>query len=131
MNIEQLEKGLLAKFSQSRVVFWQDSDSEFTEQLTELNLKKVELVLLDEVSHFAIKRDIELLRPTQSFLLYSVSPQPEVTRDWLFDIRLYSETFYADSSSMILNELGMRMEFRQLIGRYKNVFCQQAARAKN
>lgn len=123
MNIEQLEKGLLAKFNQSRIVFWQDADGEFTEQLPEIELAGIELVQLDTMSHLAVKRDIELLRPSQPFLLYSTKPQPEVTRDWLFDIRLYSETFYADSSSMILNELGMRMEFRQLISRYKKFFA--------
>jgi uncharacterized protein (TIGR02687 family) len=122
MNIEQLEKGLLAKFEQSRIVFWQDQDLEFVEQLSQLHLSDVSMLKVDDMSHFEVKQIIELVEPMQRFLLYSTHPQPEVTRDWLFDIRLYSETFYADSSSMILNEIGMRMEFRQLIGRYKKFF---------
>jgi uncharacterized protein (TIGR02687 family) len=122
MNIEQLEKGLSAKFERSRIVFWQDPDREFFDQISLLQLDQVCVIQLDTASHFEVKQRIELVKPTQQFLLYSTEPQPEVTRDWLFDIRLYSETFYADSSSMILNELGMRMEFRQLVGRYKKFF---------
>lgn len=41
MNIEQLGKGLLAKFAQSRIVFWYDSYSEFFREvciLTQDNL---------------------------------------------------------------------------------------------
>lgn len=94
MNIEQLEKGLLAKFAQSRIVFWQDSDGEFTEQLSELGLKDIELVNLDQQSSFAVKHLIEK-QTSKLFLLYSAKPEPVATRDWLFDVRLYSQSFYA------------------------------------
>lgn len=129
MNIEQLEKGLLAKFAQSRIVFWQDSDSEFLEQLSELSLTDVQVINLDEQSSFAVKYQIEQ-QSTQQFLLYSAKAEPIATRDWLFDIRLYSQSFYADSSAMLLNELGMRMEFRQLIGQYKKFFSSKQRFAK-
>lgn len=129
MNIEQLEKGLLAKFAQSRIVFWQDSDGEFTEQLSELGLKDIELVNLDQQSSFAVKHLIEK-QTSKLFLLYSAKPEPVATRDWLFDVRLYSQSFYADSSAMLLNELGMRMEFRQLIGQYKKFFSSKQRLAK-
>ena len=66
-----------------------------------------------------------MLSPNEQFLLYSNKPVNEPARDWLYDTRLYSQQFYADSSSMILNELGMRMEFRQDIGRYKKFFGNQ------
>ncbi|MEZ8194730.1 BREX-1 system phosphatase PglZ type A [Vibrio cortegadensis] len=122
MNIQQISQGLLAKFEKSRLVFWQDTDIEFKEQLEELDINDIEIILLDGQSHLEIKQRIELQEPNTPFLLYSnVAPNiPE--RDWLFDIRLYSEDFYADSSSMILNELGMRMEFRPIISQYRAFF---------
>ncbi|MDG1751651.1 MAG: BREX-1 system phosphatase PglZ type A, partial [Thalassotalea sp.] len=126
MNLEQLKQGILAKFEKCRLVFWQDEDIEFQEQFSdisaELSSASITTILLDDESHFEIKQRIELLEPEQKFLLYSNKPVNEPTRDWLFDIRLYAQQFYADSSSMILNELGMRMEFRQLVSRYKKFF---------
>lgn len=126
MNVEQLTKGILAKFEKCRLVFWQDEDIEFQEQYptisAELNSAGIQAIALDSESHFEVKQRIELLEPEQQFLLYSNKPANEPSRDWLYDIRLYAQEFYADSSSMILNELGMRMEFRQLVSRYKKFF---------
>ncbi|WP_105190021.1 BREX-1 system phosphatase PglZ type A [Pseudoalteromonas sp. T1lg48] len=129
MNLEQIKQGILAKFEKCRLVFWQDEDVEFLEQLStlksELDTSNIELIELDDTSHFEVKQRIELKEPKSNFLLYSNKPQSEPTRDWLYDIRLYAQQFYADSSSMILNELGMRMEFRQDINRYKKFFTNQ------
>ena len=129
MNLEQVKQGILSKFEKCRLVFWQDEDVEFQEQLPEiknaLDSSGVEVIELDDNSHFAIKQRIEMLSPNEQFLLYSNKPVNEPARDWLYDTRLYSQQFYADSSSMILNELGMRMEFRQDIGRYKKFFGNQ------
>lgn len=126
MKQDQIIHGILAKFAQSRLVFWQDEEVEFLEQLddikAELNTTGIKIIELDGESHFEMKQRIELLEPEQKFLLYSNKAINEPTRDWLFDIRLYAQSFYADSSSIALNELGMRMEFRQLVGRYKKFF---------
>lgn len=129
MNLEQIKQGILAKFEKCRLVFWQDGDVEFREQLTpiktDLKGSDIELIELDEYSHFEIKQRVEFKEANTKFLLYSNKPQNEPARDWLYDIRLYAEHFYADSSSMILSELGMRMEFRQDISRYKKFFGNQ------
>jgi uncharacterized protein (TIGR02687 family) len=134
MNIEQLKQGILAKFEKCRLVFWQDEDIEFQEQYptisAELNSVGIQAIALDAESHFEVKQRIELLEPEQQFLLYSNKPVNEPSRDWLYDIRLYAQEFYADSSSMILNELGMRMEFRQLVSRYKKFFGNKQRYAK-
>lgn len=128
MNIEQINQALLAKFDESRLVFWHDTDSEFQQNLDEiktvLNGFAIETIELDDASHFEVKQRIELTAPTQKFLLYSVKAPGERTRDWLFDIRLYAQTFYADASAIILNELGMRLEFRQDIIHHKLFFAQ-------
>lgn len=138
MNIEQISKGILAKFEKCRIVFWQDSDKEFIEQLDDISLNEqsrgiVEVVRLDDFSHFEVKQRIELLEPETNFLLYSNKIPSEPVRDWLFDIRLYAQEFYADSSSMILNELGMQMEFRPVVAQYKSFFTskQRTSRLKN
>jgi uncharacterized protein (TIGR02687 family) len=134
MNVEQLKQGILAKFEKCRIVFWQDENSEFSEQVSELENElataDIKLIALDSESHLEVKHRIELVQPKAKFLLYGTQVVSEPTRDWLFDIRLYSQQFYADSSSMILNELDMRMEFRQLVGRYKKFFGNKQRYAK-
>lgn len=134
MNLEQIKKGILAKFEKCRIVFWQDEDAEFEEQISELKTELdgagISVIALDDESHLEVKYRIELLEPKNNFLLYGGKSISEPTRDWLFDIRLYAQQFYADSSSMILNELGMRMEYRQLVSRNKKFFSNKQRYAK-
>ena len=126
MNLADFIKGIEAKFKDCRIVFWQDEDGEFIEQLSEVRSAMLEqgteLIELDMSSQLEVKQRIELKQPNANFLLYSNEPVNAPTRDWLYDIRQYASHFYADSSAMILNELGMRMEFRQEISRYKRFF---------
>lgn len=130
MNIEQISQGILVKFEQCRLVLWQDTDKEFTQRLSDLLINdssdtSIEVIRLDEVSHFQVKERIELLEPDTKFLLYSTVEPNLPERDWLYDIRLYAESFYADLSSMILNKLGMRMEFRPVITQHRAFFTAQ------
>lgn len=129
MNFKDIIKGIILKFARSRIVFWQDDEREFIEQVSEaptlLAEYGIEFIQLDDRSQLEVKQLIELVQPQQKFLLYSNTAVNEPKRDWLYDIRQYAEHFYADSSAMILNELGMRMEFRQDIHRYKRFFGNQ------
>ena len=130
MNIDQISQGLLAKFDNCRLVFWQDTDEEFTSQLEELSIDGIEVIRIDDFSHFQVKERIELLEPDTRFVLYSTKETSKPERDWLYDIRLYSENFYADSSSMILHELGMRMEFRPVVANYRAFFTNKSRVAR-
>lgn len=123
MNQAQLLQGLIKRLAKSRIVFWQDTDAEFTDQLTGLVLDDVEIINLDEQATLAVKQRIELLEPEQTFLLYSTHEVPIPQHDWLYDIRQYAEQFYADSSSLILNDLGIKqMAMRSTVGKYKPFF---------
>ncbi len=107
MQIEQLQKGLTAKFKQSRLVFWYDPEQSFKDLIAELTLESVVILDMTDVSVFETKKRLELDEPEQAFLLYFPFAEPEADRDWLLDIRLYSEQFFADVSSILLNELGI------------------------
>tara|TARA_B100001179_G_C18604294_1_gene412990 strand:- start:897 stop:3563 length:2667 start_codon:yes stop_codon:yes gene_type:complete len=125
MQINELIQGLSAKLEQSRIVFWHDAEhgfledidsiiSSLTDQNKEDKLKGIELLpdnltilkMTDE-SILETKKKIEFDEPNQKFLLYFSENEPTPENDWLLDIRLYSETFFADRSSMLLNELGI------------------------
>lgn len=107
MQIDQLTKGIEEKFKQSRLVFWYDSEQSFSEEISTITIKDVTLLDMSDVSIFETKKRIELDEPSNQFLLYFPYAEPEAERDWLLDIRLYSEQFFADASSMLLNELGV------------------------
>lgn len=136
MNIKQITDALNKKFKQEngRIVFWLDVDNEFNDLVDTLELESnyddTQIIHIDTLSHFEVKYRIELLEPNTAFLLYSNKKPSEPTRDWLYDIRLYAEEFFADRSSMILNEIGMKMEFRSVIAKYKNFFNSEQRTAR-
>ena len=128
MQISELAQGVAAKLEQSRIVFWYDPEQSFTEELEHLAnslsiAKEVgdsaaditarvlpnDLTILNmgNESVLAVKKRIEVDEREAKFLIYFPSAEPEPDRDWLLDVRLYSEQFFADHSSMLLNELGI------------------------
>lgn len=131
MNIEQLQTGLLAKFEHSRIVFWHDAERNFYEAIAALSMPDGVLVCVENVSMLALKKRLELDEPNTRFLLYCPFEVPEAEDDWLLDIRLYSETFYADVSSMILHDLGItQMALRSHISQRLSFFSNKQRVAK-
>ena len=88
MQIEQLIKGIEAKFNQSRLVFWYDPEQSFREEVSAMAIENVILLDMSNVSVFETKKRIELDEPSNQFLLYFPYAEPEAARDWLLDIRL-------------------------------------------
>lgn len=107
MQTEQLQQGISAKFEQSRLVFWYDPEQSFKEAIETLTIDGVTVLDMSEQSLFATKKRLELDEPEQPFLLYFPYAEPDADLNWLLDIRLYSEQFFADVSSILLNELGI------------------------
>lgn len=134
MQISELTRGISIKFERSRIVFWYDPEISFTEELehlqsalsgTEGSSLPSDLIILnmEKESVLAVKKRIEMDENNGKFLLYFPCAMPEPERDWLLDIRLYSEQFFADHSSMLLNELGIpKMVLRKHIGKRQNFF---------
>lgn len=143
MDITQLQTGLNKKFEASRIVFWHDPDQSFTTVLNELSLwhqdAPVCVLNMAEESQLAVRcridlpnlpalQDLHQQSPSQpqAFLLYWPSAEPVAAQDWLLDIRCYSETFYADAASIILNELGLHdMSLREHIAVRQSFFASQ------
>ncbi len=124
MQTEQLTKGLKAKFEQSRLVFWYDSDQSFIDEIADINLDDITILNMANESSLEIKKRIELDEPEQQFLLYFPNEEPATEDDWLLDIRLYSQQFYADASSILLNELGITtLSLRSHLTRRKAFFA--------
>ncbi|WP_319784499.1 BREX-1 system phosphatase PglZ type A [Oceanisphaera sp. IT1-181] len=112
MQTSELAKGIAAKFEHSRLVFWYDAEQRFTDEATQFAVEGITgldvcVLNMSELSVLQTKKRIELDEPLQAFLLYFPHAEPEPDNDWLLDVRLYSEQFFADHSSMLLTELGI------------------------
>lgn len=93
--------------TQHRLVFWNDAEAAYADQITTLVPAGVTLIRVDQEPALSIKHRLEIDEPTTRFLLYAATPEPTYEADWLLDIRLYSKTFRADLASAHLDELGL------------------------
>lgn len=106
MSLQRITDSLAVLFASHPIVFWHDSEGEFSATLDNLALDNVNLVRLQETPALQIKMAIER-QPDQYWLLYSTQPEPDPDKDWLLDIRLRSKSFKADSTSILLDDLGL------------------------
>lgn len=124
MNISQITETLQTFFETSRVVFWNDAENEFSENLEELIPGGVTLLKLDEIGALKAKIRIEIEEPERKFLVYSPTAQPAPEDDWMLDVRLYAKNFTADSASLLLNELGLESQIlREFLAGKKQFFA--------
>jgi len=109
MDTKQLNEALGRLFVEDneRIVFWNDPQQEFDRVVDNLDLGGVNVVRLDQLGGFEAKLRIERQEADAKFLLYTPEEEPEFEDDILLDIRLYSHSFRADRSSIILDELGL------------------------
>lgn len=106
MSSARISDSLSALFSNHPVVFWHDVEAEFSGFVDNMALEGVQLIRIDKQSNLRIKLQIEGA-PHQRWLVYSNQPEPEPSKDWLLDVRLRSKTFRADSTSILLEDLGL------------------------
>jgi len=107
MSNERISDSLSSLFANHRIVFWHDVEAEFSGFVDTMAMEGVQLIRTDEQSNLRIKLQIEGA-PDQHWLLYSNQPEPEPSKDWLLDVRLRSKTFRADSTSILLEDLGLK-----------------------
>lgn len=106
MSQQRLFESLTTLFTTHPVVFWHDVEAEFASAVDSLQLDGVQLVRLDDMPALRVKLDIEGA-PDQCWLIYSAKPEPEPTKDWLLDVRMRSKSFRADTTSILLEDLGL------------------------
>ncbi|MDO9179512.1 MAG: BREX-1 system phosphatase PglZ type A [Agitococcus sp.] len=107
MNIPKIIDTLNHLFTGSRFVFWHDDDSQFADVIDSLDEPNIRVIQTDTSSSLQLKIDIEQSDPTSKWLFYSQHPVPVADQDWLLDIRMRSKPFFADETSMQLEELGL------------------------
>lgn len=123
MQIDQIISGLNKKFETGRIVFWYDPDISFQSEISSIELGSTNILDMSKESLLQTKKRVEIDDPHGKYLLYFPQTEPAPEQDWMLDIRLYSQEFFADASSMLLNELGIsNMSIRSLIHTRKAFF---------
>lgn len=89
-----------------KIIFWYDAPKNFEEDIkndTYSNCK----VLICNKNEFEIKKTIEHDDLVSNFLVYVPSERPVDTENWLLDILMYSEEYYADTVALTMRRLGV------------------------
>lgn len=113
MELDSIVKQLNKKFSEPlpeffkrRVIFWNDEDGDFKEQVNELKLDNAKVVVLRDNNNFAVKRLLTSEDLDSNYLVYNPFAT-DMEDDWLLDIKLFSEDFRADQLSMWMQEMNI------------------------
>ena len=130
MAIEDIKKELeemfaepLEEFYKRRIIFWNDEDRDFEEEVTHLTLSNAKVIMLNEKNQFASKQLLSSTDQESNYLVYNpLIDDPE--HDWFLDIKLYSEEYRADQISRWMQDMKIAnvQELRKEIKKYKGFF---------
>ena len=123
-SLQALFDAPLREYHKRRIVFWYDSDGEFADMLSELELPGVKLIKLTGNNNFTAKKILLEDDPDSDFLVYDPLPNAGTKEDWLIDIELYSDEFRADLVSMRMQEFELHpgAEMRKTVKLYTKFF---------
>lgn len=130
MAIEDIKKELeqrfaepLDEFYKRRIIFWNDEDGDFKEEVTDLELSNAKVLILDESNQFSSKKLLSYDDPNSNYLVYNpLIVDPE--HDWFLDIKLYSDEYRADQTSRWMQDMHIANtpELRKEVKYYKGFF---------
>lgn len=116
--------------SQRKVIFWYDAPKNFKEDIendTFVNCK----VLICNKNEFEIKKSIEHDDTSSNYLVYVPNERPADTENWLLDILMYSEEYYADTVALTMRRLGItNTDLRKVIENHVKFFDSEARTKK-
>lgn len=112
---------VLEYFEKRRIIIWYDYDKDFLDIIDEVVLENVKIHKLTENNYFYTKYLLEEEDTESNYLIY-VNKLEEGSNNWITDITLYSESFYADRTSMIMRDLNIEDNLRHVFSKYKKFF---------
>ena len=105
-----------------KVVFWYDAPAIFKDDILADNYDCCKVLVCDK-NEFSIKKTIEHDDPTSNYLVYIPSEKPENSENWLLDVLLYSEEYYADTVALTMRRMNLtNTDLRRVIERHSKFF---------
>jgi len=117
----QIAQTLTRLFERHRILFWYDAKQELRAEFEALDLPGVEKIVLDN-NQFGVKYRILRGEPNRRFLLYHHGPPPPDIDNRLRDVQLAHGEFRADQTSLWLSELGLGLEFNNVVAPHADFF---------
>jgi len=103
----KITEAIESQFTKERFIFWCDTDAEYDDCINDLSMHQIKIINIDKVPALSIKIEIADSDFEQKFLFYSTKPEPSPIGDWLLAYRLKGKSFSADSTQILLDELGL------------------------
>lgn len=122
----------LPEFYKRRIIFWKDGERQYEDKLGEIALDNAKLVVLTGRNNFEVKKLLTVDDTVNNYLVYDPLPDSDIENDWLLNIKLYSEEFYADINSIWMGEMGLpdTPVLRAVIKQYGKFLGNKERRAK-
>jgi len=114
MTENRIAQALTKLFDSHRIIFWYDGKKELRADFEGLALPGVEKLELNN-NEFGLKYKVLREQPEQQFLIYHEGPQPADVDSWLLDIQLAHRVFSTDQVAIWSDELGLGLEFVELV----------------
>ena len=111
--MNQIHNSLTRVLSQHRLVFWYDSTAEWSNTFDAFEPENAVKLRVDG-NDFGAKVQIAM-QPTQGFLVYVPAARPADHDNWLLDMLLQGYVYRADRASLLLLDLGLSHDFKDLI----------------
>jgi len=118
-----------ADFLNSRIVFWEDDCSEFSNEVATLTLDGASVVVVHG-NEFAVKRRVLLDEPETKFLLYRAGGAPEKSEDFLLDIKLASPNFSNSRAAEWAQECGVPAQYEDVLATHGMLFEDAGCKAR-
>lgn len=108
--------------SERKIVFWYDAHVVFKEDIINDKFDCCKVLVCDK-NEFSIKKTIEYDDPISNYLVYIPFEKPENSENWLLDVLLYSEEYYADTVALTMRRMNLtNTDLRRVIERHSKFF---------
>ena len=119
--MNRIQTALERIFARQRLVFWYDAEQEWRGELQSLTLADVTVIEVNN-NEFGVKHRVMREERGKKFLIYVPTAKPNDTDNWLLDLVLANHEFRADRPSLVLQEVGLPYEFKELVARHIDFF---------
>ena len=116
-----IQQRLKTIFQKERLVFWYDDNEALKNEFNEVDLDDVTKLEIDN-NEFGIKRQLLSLEPNSKFLIYSPTTAPQDEDNWLLDLNIANYMFSADKISLILQNIGLDVSFKEFVSKFNKFF---------
>lgn len=127
IDYQEARKEIVRLFGQKqasgrKIIFWYDPPANFKEDIEGDSYDCCKVLFCDK-NEFAIKKTIEHDDITSDFLVYIPSEKPADNENWLLDILMYSEEYYADTVALTMRRMNLtNTDLRRVIEWHSKFF---------